>query len=460
MHFFSISELSSVFRAKKLSPVEVTNHLLDRIESTSSTLAAYVTVTAERARSQARRAEQEMMAGNWRGTLHGVPLAFKDIFFSDFAPTTAGGLVHKNFLPSFSSTTITRLEAAGAITLGKLKTTEHAFAEHHPALPPPLNPWDSSIWTGVSSSGSGVATAAGLAYGTLASDTGGSIRFPAAANGVTGLKPTWGRVSRHGVFELAATLDHVGPMARTAMDCAILLDNIAGFDINDRTSLVDPVPNYEAAALQPIGGLRVGLPVGYAEEDIDVEIVAAWRDAAAVLQDLGAVLIEVPFPDWRNASSQWAALCSAQTALAHSDTYPARADEYGTRLRSLLDKGLSASATEIASALQSQVTLTSELRTLFSTIDVLLTPVTIWPIPTVLEWSKLAGEELTDLVRFTVPFNFSGNPCLTLPAGVDHRGLPVSIQLVGQHLGEEAILRAGVAFQRSTNWHTRRPPAM
>ncbi|WP_321954183.1 amidase [Paraburkholderia bannensis] len=457
MHNLSISELSTALRTRQLSPLEVTRHLLERIEGDCASLGAFVTVTADRAQSQARAAEQEIMTGHWRGVLHGVPLAFKDIFFSDFAPTTAGSLIHQHFVPNHSATAIRRLEAAGAVTLGKLKTTEHAFAEHHPTVTAPINPWDERAWTGVSSSGSGVATAAGLAYGTLGSDTGGSIRFPAAANGVTGLKPTWGRVSRYGVFELASTLDHVGPLARSATDCAILMNAIAGPDANDPTALHDAVPDYEAATRAPVGGLRIGLPRAYACDGVDPVVVNVWERAASTMADLGATMVDVDFPEWREVTSRWTTLCSTETAVAHANTFPSRSSEYGPLLASLIEKGRGESALELVRAVQLRHSFANQLHKAFRNIDVMLIPVTVWPIPTVEEWTVLARAPFTDLVRFTVPFNLAGNPALTLPAGMDDRQIPLSIQFVGPLLGEEAILRAGSAFQRCTNWHMRRP---
>ena len=457
MHYFTISELSAALRAKTLSPVDVVDHMLARIDRLDPGLGAFVTVTAERARAQAAIAEREIASGTWRGALHGVPLAFKDIIYSDFAPTTAGTRIHRDFRPDYSATVLRRLEMAGAVTLGKVKTTEQAFADHHPDVAAPKNPWNAALWSGSSSSGSGVSTAAGLAFGALGSDTGGSIRFPCAANGLTGLKPTWGRVSRHGVFELAASLDHIGPMARSALDCAILLGAIAGADPADPTTLHDPVDDYESFALGSIAGLRIGLPRAYAADGVDPAVVEAWEDAATVLRALGAIVEDVRFPEWREAAAQWEPLCSAETALAHAATYPSRAEDYGAVLAGLIESGRNHTAMELASASQVRLAFSNRLRAVFRNVDLILIPATIWPTPTLAEWAELASSDMTDFIRFTGPFDMTGSPTLTFPAGLDARGMPLALQLVGPHLREDTVLRAGVAYQRVTDWHRRHP---
>ena len=230
MEYDTLTDISARIRHRDVSPVEVTQAMLDRIASLDAGHRAYATVLAERAMDQAKQAEAEIGRGIWRGPLHGVPIAVKDLCYTTFAPTTAGTTIHRDFVPGYNATVVDRLESAGAVMLGKLKMTEGAYTTHHPEVDPPLNPWNPAYWAGSSSSGSGVAPAAGLAYGSLGSDTGGSIRFPSAACGLTGIKPTWGRVSRHGVFALADSLDHVGPMARSAGDAAAILGVIAGAD--------------------------------------------------------------------------------------------------------------------------------------------------------------------------------------------------------------------------------------
>src|SRR5581483_9008031 len=256
--YAGISEGADRLARREPSPVELTRAMLDRIAALDPKLHAYATVTTEVALEQAKAAEAEIARGERRGPLHGVPIAVKDLCYTCGIPTAAGMPIHAGFLPEHDATVVTRLREAGAVLLGKLQLTEGAMADHHPDVTPPVNPWNASHWAGASSSGSGVATAAGLCFASLGSDTGGSIRFPSAMNGVTGIKPTWGRVSRHGIFPLGPTLDHVGPMARSAEDAAIVLGAIAGADASDPTALAAPVPDYLALAPE-VRGVRIGV---------------------------------------------------------------------------------------------------------------------------------------------------------------------------------------------------------
>jgi len=237
LHFLELTDLAELIRTRKLSPVEATHQQLDRIATLDGRLASYAHVTAERAMDEARAAEADIIAGRYRGPLHGIPLAVKDLFWTEGMPTSAGTTIYKSFRPAEDATAVRRLREAGAVLLGKLQMTEGAYSDHHPAITSPRNPWNADYWPGISSSGPGVAVAAGLCFGALASDTGGSIRWPSAANGLTGLKPTWGRVSRHGVFDLAPSLDHVGPMARSVADAAAILTAVAGADPADPTAV-------------------------------------------------------------------------------------------------------------------------------------------------------------------------------------------------------------------------------
>ncbi len=246
VHYLSLMEVSARLRRGELKPTALTETILARIARHDGVLKSYTTLLADRAMAKAREAEAELNRGLRRGPLHGVPIAVKDLCCTDYAPTAAGMFIHKDFVPPHTSTVVERLERGGAIILGKLSMTEGAFATHHPNMPTPVNPWHAEVWTGASSSGSGAATAAGLCYGSLGSDTGGSIRFPSSACGLTGLKPTWGRVSRYGVFALSESLDHIGPMTRNAADCAAMLAAIAGADRRDPTALLAPVPDYVA----------------------------------------------------------------------------------------------------------------------------------------------------------------------------------------------------------------------
>jgi len=460
LQYESLTTVSDLIRRKQLSSAELTGTALERIAQLDGQYHSYATVLPERALKQAKAADAEIARGLWRGPLHGVPLAVKDLCYTTFAPTRAGTTIFKAFTPSFNATVVERLEDGGAVLLGKLQMTEGAYTSHHPEVAPPLNPWNTDYWVGSSSTGSGVATSLGLCYGSLGSDTGGSIRFPSATCGLSGIKPTWGRVSRYGVFPLADTLDHVGPMTRSVADAAAMLGVIAGADRNDPTTYKAAVPDYLESIGDGIRGLRIGIDRGYATDGVDGQVVAALVEAERVLVGLGATIREVRFPDYQKLVSQWIAMCSVETAAAHADTYPTRKSEYGPDLAALIEQGLATKGIEIARINLERLRFSRELSELFKAVDVLLIPTMPVPIPS-LELMKAYGEDpnvLLSILRFTAPFDFSGSPTLTLPNGLDAAGMPLSMQLVGPHLSEDVLTRAGHAFQTATSWHRRRPP--
>jgi amidase len=460
LSYESLITVSDLIRKKQLSSAELTHSALRRIAQLDGQYHSYAAVLPERALDQAKAADAEIAHGRWRGPLHGVPIAVKDLCYTTFAPTRAGTTIFKSFIPSFNSTVVERLEEAGAVLLGKLQMTEGAYTSHHPEVQAPLNPWNTDYWVGSSSTGSGVATALGLCYGSLGSDTGGSIRFPSATCGLSGIKPTWGRVSRHGVFPLADTLDHVGPMARSAADAAAMLGVIAGADSNDPTTYKAPVPDYLEAIGDGVRGLRIGIDRSYTTDGVDVQVAAALAEAERVFVGLGATIREVGFPAYQKLVSQWIAMCSVETAAAHADTYPARKSEYGPDLAALIEQGLATKGTEIARITLERLRFSRELSELFDVVDILLIPTMPVPIPS-LDLMKAYGEDpnvLLGILRFTAPFDFSGSPTLTLPNGFDAAGLPLSMQLVGPHLSEDVLARAGHTFQTATSWHRRRPP--
>jgi amidase len=460
LHYESLTTVSDLIRRRKLSSVEVTRAILARVKRFDGEFRSYAAVLDERALERAETADAELARGFWRSPLHGVPIAVKDLCYTAFAPTGSGTTIHKSFVPPFNATVVDRLERGGAIILGKLAMTEGAYTSHHPKVQAPLNPWNAAYWVGSSSTGSGVATSLGLCYGSLGSDTGGSIRFPSATCGLTGIKPTWGRVSRHGVFPLGESLDHVGPMARSAADAAAMLGTIAGFDANDPTTYAAPVPDYLETIGDGVRGLRIGVDHGYATDGVDPQVAAALGEAERVFVELRATIREVRFPSYKILVSQWIAMCSVETAAAHAETYPARKSEYGPDLAGLIEQGLAIRGTEIATINIERLRFSRELSDLFRKVDVLLIPTMPVPIPS-LELMRKYGEDpnvLLGILRFTAPFNFSGSPTITLPNGFDTAGMPLSMRLVGPHLSEAALARAGHAFQSVTDWHKRRPP--
>jgi amidase len=461
LHYLELTELAARVKAREVSPVAVTRAQLDRIGRLDGTLDSYALVMADVAMAEAEAAQAEIAAGRYRGLLHGVPIAVKDLCWTKGIPTAAGTAIHKDYLPHEDATVVRRLRQAGAVLLGKLQLTEGAYSDYHPSVTPPKNPWNRDYWPGISSSGPGVATAAGLCYGALASDTGGSIRWPSAANGVTGLKPTWGRVSRYGVFELAPTLDHVGPMARSAADAGALLGAIAGSDANDPTAVLDPVPDYLAAVRQGVRGLRIGVDAAWNSDDVAPATQAVLAEAAEVFRTLGATIVDVKFPDVTQAIADWAPCCAVEAAVAHAATYPAREDEYGPVLASVIEAGRALSGVDYQIILLRRLDLRGRVAALFASIDLVLTPV--HPLaPLTLATIRTLGEQpelIAKLQRYTCPFDMTRHPTITVPGGFSPEGLPIGFQLVAAHLGEATLIQAGAAFQDVTSWHRRRPLA-
>lgn len=457
LHDLSLAEASERIRAGVLSPVALTEAFLARIAALDPGLRAFARVTPERALDDARRAEEEMARGQRRGPLHGVPIALKDLVDTAGIATEAGMKALAGRIPDEDSTVAARLREAGAVLLGKLAMTEGAGSHHHPEMEPPLNPWSRDHWTGVSSSGSGVAVAARLCPGALGSDTGGSIRFPSAACGVTGLKPSWGRVSRHGIFPLAPSLDHVGPMAGSAADCALLLAAIAGADPRDPTALAGPADDYPGALDRGIEGVTIGVDRDWCLAGVHPEIAAAFDSALQALAGAGARLREVEMPDSRALAGGWIPACAVEAALAHETLFRERQSDYGPALGALVRIGGSLPAVEYARIGEARRNVSGRLAALFGEVALLATPALAMPVPTVAE-AEGGALDPAQVLRFTALWNFAGNPTLSLPCGFDGAGLPIGFQLVGPALGEAALLAAGSAFQSATDWHRMRPP--
>jgi amidase len=458
--YLGLLEVAGRIRAQTLTSERVTQALLARIDAHDGRLHSYALVMGELAIEQARQADVEIVAGQWRGPLHGVPVAVKDLLDIAGVPTAAGTDILKDTIPDVDATVVTRLRRAGAVVLGKLHMTEAATLAHHPSLPRPDNPWRSGYWTGVSSSGSGVATAAGLCFGSLGSDTGGSIRMPSYACGLSSFKPTWGRVSRHGVFPLAETFDHIGPMARSVADAAAMLGVIAGQDPADPTALADPVPDYLARSGVGLEGLSLGVDWAVAEDGVEAVVVENMRAAVRVFESLGARVRSVSLPPLGALAGAAMPLMIAEVMVAHAATYPLQADRYGPALRGMLEGGAGLTAMDVARATHARAAFAGALRKVFDEVDLLLLPAAPAPTPTWDELEDLGGDVIAVLDRvgrFTFPFNVSGSPTLSLPSGFTGEGLPLGLQLVGPHLGEALLTTAGCAFQRVTDFHTVHP---
>jgi amidase len=439
--------------------------MLDRIATVDRSLKSCATVMREEALAAARAAEQDIRAGRYRGPMHGVPVAVKDLCYTKGVRTMGGTTVREHFVPEVDATVVSRLRDAGAVLLGKLNLSEGAAAGYNPGRDVPLNPWNPDRWPGMSSSGSGVATAAGLCYAAIGTDTGGSIRFPASANGVVGLKPTYGRVSRFGVLAMADSLDHVGPMARSVADVAIMFDAIAGRDPKDPTSLEGPARAFQDLT-EDIRGVRIGVDRDYALKGIDSGQAAAIDKALQVLSGLGATIVDVRMPDLSGVTEMWLAICGSEMAAAHAATYPSRASEYGPYLREFLATGARVTPQQLTAARQRREVFTAAFTRVLESVDAIAGPSggdPAWPITHAIQvgslpayhqaWSAAAPRS----AEFTMPMDLAGVPAICLPCGFSADGLPYSIQFTGRRVSESMLCRIAHAYEQATDWHTRHP---
>ena len=463
--FAGVIDLARMIARKEVSPVEVVRAHLDRIAALDGSLRAYITVCGDAALAAARTAEGALMAGGGVGPLHGVPIALKDLYDTAGVRTTGGSKILADRVPAVDATVVRRLREAGAIVLGKLHMVEFAYGPeglnaHHGA---PRNPWDAAVerMPGGSSSGSGVAVAAGLAPAALGSDTGGSIRIPASLCGITGLKPTYGRVSRAGVLPLAWSMDHVGPMTRTAADAALLLRVLAGYDPADASTSVLPVPDYLAGLTGDVKGLRVGVLRSFFLESSTPEVRAAVERAAAVLKDVGALVDDVALPGVAHVAAAAYAVVGAEALAYHGGWLKARPADYDPEVRRRLQLGAFITGAHYVRGQQVRALVRAEVDVALARHDVLLAPATPLTAPRLDERQTTLGDGPSDvrsaLIRLTRPFNFSGHPACAVPCGFSTDRLPIGMQIVGRPFDEATVLRVADAYQRLTDWHTRRP---
>ncbi len=446
-HDWTLREIATRVRTGEVSARAVQEATWARIERFDPDLKSFATPTPELAMRQAEAVDAAIAAGRTNLPLAGVPVGVKDLCATRDAPTHAGTIACMDWNPGVDATVVERLRDAGAVLVGKLVTTEAASGVHHPEIKPPKNPWHEGYWTGASSSGSGAATAAGLCSVSLGSDTGGSIRYPSACCGLVGLKPTWGRVSRFGVFPLAGSLDHVGPMARSVDDAAVVLDVLSGRDERDPTTLT-AVPPVAVAETRDWPSLRVGYDERYCSEGVAPEVAAAIERAVSVLRDVGASIRPVRVPERDETIPAWLVLCAVEAVAAHEGSYPERAEQYGPGLTALLEYGRKQTHAEVARASEDRVAARRDWEALFRDVDLIITPSMFYTTPTLEQGrQQMRGEGMRRLVRFTAPANLTGLPTLSLPAGLDGEGVPYGYQLVGRPLGESELCRVGTALE-------------
>ena len=452
LYELTIREAAQALREGALTSVELTESVLRRIEATEPRLNAYIAVTADLAREQALAADRELAAGRDRGPLHGIPFALKDLIDTAGVPTTAGSDFLRDRVPTRDAFVWTKLREAGAVLTGKLGLHEFAFGatSNNPHFGPVRNPWDPERIPGGSSGGSGAAVAAGSCLGALGTDTGGSIRIPASLCGVVGLMPTLGRVGRSGVIPLSWTLDHVGPLARTVEDCALILNAIAGHDPDDPGSADAPVDDYTRDIGRDIAGIRIGVVREPFWRDCDDEITVACEAALSQLQALGATVSEVELP--LLAAAQQFSFISAEAAVSHADWLRDHADRYSKAVRSSIEAGREVTATTYIQDHLLRHRLVGETRAVLEHVDVLVSPTTPITAPTI--EADVPGSELA---RLTMPHDLTGIPAISLPCGFTSGGLPIGLMIGGRHFDEATVCRVAHAYEEATEWR-RRPP--
>jgi aspartyl-tRNA(Asn)/glutamyl-tRNA(Gln) amidotransferase subunit A len=457
----SATEAGRLLRTRELSPVELVEAFLARIERVDPRINSYLLVDAGGARAKAKAAEAEIMAGRWRGPLHGIPYGVKDTYFTAGLRTCANSRVLIDFVPAFDAAAVEKLDAAGAILLGKLNTWEygtgHGLVYHDAAFAHATNPWKDNYFTGGSSTGSGAAVAAGTAMFALGADTGGSIRAPAAACGVQGLKPTYGRVSRHGILPNCWSLDVAGPLAWSIEDCAHILQVIAGPDPRDPGCADVPVPDYLGRIGDGVRGMTIGIDRELARAmNADPAIVAGIEDVAAVLVEAGARLVDVRVPGPSSIYRQVTALVSgSERACVHERDFIEHGDKMGRELRDGMMAGLAARAVDYVAAQRRRRQLATAIDQVVGGVDAVLLPGTCHVAPTAADPAKVKAFQADTM---TTAFNVSGHPALVMRTGFDAAGLPTNAQIVGRYFDEATVLRVARCYERARTWHERRPP--
>jgi aspartyl-tRNA(Asn)/glutamyl-tRNA(Gln) amidotransferase subunit A len=460
----SLSELATAIRNRTISSVEVTQALLERIAVWQPALNAFVAVEAQEALLAAQQADARQLSGTPCGPLHGVPLAHKDMYYNAGKPASCGSKIRAGWIAPATSTVVARLETAGSFRLGALHMAEFAYGPtgHNVHLGPAHNPWDRSRITGGSSSGSGAAVAARLIPAALGSDTGGSIRLPAHFCGVTGLKPTVGRVSRANAMPLSFTLDTVGPLARTALDCGLIMSVIAGADPLDPTTSGAPLWDPAATERSP-KGLTIGVPTRFYVDELEPDVAAVLDAALATFQSLGARLVKVDLPDQTAVSAAALIVLAVEATSAHAPWLRTRAEDYGPQVRARLENGLAYSGVQYLEALRWRgPALRAHLEAL-GDVDVMVAPAARSAAPTLAE-TDVGGEPgahaaIQTITSFTRPINYLGVPALVVPAGRTQTGLPIGLQLIGRPFGDETLIALGRAFQVATDYHRGVPSA-
>jgi aspartyl-tRNA(Asn)/glutamyl-tRNA(Gln) amidotransferase subunit A len=455
----TLREAAAAVRARTISPVELTRLSLERIARDEPKLNAYVRLTEDRAMAAARQAEREIMAGQWRGELHGVPVAVKDLYDMAGLPTTCSSKVRHDHVAPSDSACVERLEQAGAVIVGKTHTHEFAYGI---VTPTTGNPWNVAHIPGGSSGGSGATLAARGCFMAMGTDTGGSIRIPAAVCNTVGLKPTYGRVSRAGIASLSWSLDHAGPLARTVGDAAVTLGALAGYDARDPGSADVPVGDYLVELEQGVRGLRIGVPRNHFFDHVEPEVERNVRDAIARLEAEGAELVEVEIPMADLISAVEFGLCMPEASAYHQTMIRERPELYEEDVRTFLQAGMMVPAVDYISALRLRGLMQAAWRRMFDGLDALIAPA-VAAVATrrdqlSVTWPDGTEESASSVfIRLSAPANIMGLPSVAVPCGFGAGGLPTSFQVMGRPFGEARILRIARAYERTADWAARKP---
>ena len=463
LYYLTISEAASLIESKQLSPVELVTAHLERIAQTDDRLNSFITLLADEATAAAAQAEAEIQGGDYRGTLHGIPVGLKDLYYTKGIRTTVGSKIMRDFIPDYDAAVTERFRDAGAILMGKLQMHEFALGatSENPHDGPARNPWDTTRITGGSSGGSGSAVAAGQCMAALGSDTGGSVRIPASACGIVGHKPTFGRVSRVGVFPLANSLDTVGPMTRTVRDAAIVMNCIAGYDARDQSCADKPDEDFTRLLGKDIAGLRIGMPREYFYDMIDDEVTDAVQEAARVLEGLGANVEECSIPALNDSISISGTILLTEAAEIHLDNLREHADDFGADVRGRLEDGATTPAVSYIAAQRARSEFNRAIADAMQTYDILLAPTTALGAPKlgerVVDVGGVQEPKLAIMPRLTRPHNICGIPTVSVPCGFTSEGLPIGMQLAARSFEDALALQAAHAYEQATEWHARHP---
>ncbi len=456
--FLSLAEVAALIKGREVSPVELTEACFDLIDSVDDKINSFGTPTRDLAMATARTAEQEVASGKYRGALHGMPIALKDLYATKGIRTTANSHALADWVPDEDATTTRLLAEAGTVLLGKLSM--HEFASGWPdwelPFPPARNPWNPEHVPGGSSSGSGAALAAGLCFGSLGSDTGGSIRGPAALCGIVGLKPTYGRVSRYGVVPLSWSLDHAGPMARTVEDCGLLLQAIAGHDPKDAASAAVTVPDFAAELDDGVSEMRLGVPREWFDEreGTNPEIMAAFEAALKVFEGLGARLVKIDAGPFVNSREATMTISMTESAAYHEETLRTRPQDFSADFRDRVRQGSLFSAVDYIQAQRVRTLISAQVEEILKDVEIILSPSGAQPAES---FADMDPETRNKTPSYTPTHNLTGIPAMSVPCGFTESGLPMGLQIAGRAFDEATVLRVGQAYEQATAWHERHP---